>query len=211
METNVLKEKVLVLNKHWRPVSMTTVSKAWNKLVNERMLVLDDDFVPHTLEQWIEHWSDAASAAKAMTAGKMFFTHPSFQIPIPETVIATEYTGYHPNLLKVKFCRKNIFIRDNYTCQYCGKQFCSEKLNFDHVIPQSRGGRTNWSNIVTSCIKCNEYKDNRTPKEAGMMLLRTPVKPSPFELGMKLKPEGKIPFTWRQMLSDLYWKIELKE
>jgi 5-methylcytosine-specific restriction endonuclease McrA len=73
------------------------------------------------------------------------------------------------------FSRKNIFHRDNYTCQYCGCKI--KKLTLDHVFPKSRGGKNSWENLVTACPECNSYKANRTPDEAKMELLSQPHKP----------------------------------
>ncbi len=71
--------------------------------------------------------------------------------------------------------RKNIFQRDKNHCQYCG--YDGEKLSIDHVIPRSRGGKDNWENVTTACLKCNVRKGNRTPYEANMPLKRKPFKP----------------------------------
>lgn len=108
----------------------------------------------------------------------------------------------------VKFSRANIFARDRYRCQYCGKKFKSEDLTFDHVIPVSRGGRTVWENIVTSCLSCNNRKSGLTPDEAGMRLIKKPHKPkwSPsltITIAIRNAPES-----WRDYL---YWNIELDE
>lgn len=73
---------------------------------------------------------------------------------------------------QVKLSRRNIFIRDRYTCQYCGKAGTNANLTLDHCTPRSRGGRFSWDNLVTACIDCNSRKGNRTPAEAGMGLLR---------------------------------------
>lgn len=79
---------------------------------------------------------------------------------------------------KVPFTKKNVFIRDRYTCQYCGSH---EDLTIDHVVPSSRGGKTDFENCVTSCKKCNNRKDNKTPKEAKMSLARSPYQPTIME------------------------------
>lgn len=89
-----------------------------------------------------------------------------FQIPrivILTTYIKVPYREYRPT-------RRNIFIRDYYTCQYCSKQLSSEELSIDHVIPKSRGGKETWENLVTACKKCNAKKADRTPDEANMQL-----------------------------------------
>ncbi len=75
--------------------------------------------------------------------------------------------------------RKNILMRDRYTCQYCLRTLPSSELTLDHVIPRSRSGDSSWENLVTSCLACNNRKGNRTPEEAGMRLAR---QPRPFTL-----------------------------
>ena len=70
--------------------------------------------------------------------------------------------------------RKNIYIRDGYTCQYCGKVFSARDLTLDHVIPKSRGGSSRWENLVAACNACNRRKDDKTTDEAGMKVLRQP-------------------------------------
>ncbi len=78
---------------------------------------------------------------------------------------------------KIPFSRKNIFIRDNYTCQYCGKQE-RKRLTIDHVIPVSRGGKDTWENTVACCPECNLKKGKRLPSEVGMKLKRKPFQPT---------------------------------
>ncbi|GAB4291275.1 MAG: HNH endonuclease [Myxococcota bacterium] len=100
----------------------------------------------------------------------------------------------------IKFSRANIYLRDRYTCQYCGKHFPPSQLTCDHVIPKSLGGKTEWTNIVTSCLKCNNRKGDNTPERASMKLLARPKKPSlphslKLVLGMKNTPES-----WKKYL-----------
>ena len=92
---------------------------------------------------------------------------------------------------KVKFNRRNIFARDGNRCQYCGKRFATSELSLDHVVPRSRGGRATWENIVCACLKCNVRKGGRTPREAGMRLIREPVEPrtSPSLSAQALPPQ----------------------
>lgn len=108
----------------------------------------------------------------------------------------------------VKFSRQNIYARDQYRCQYCGQRFPSEELTYDHVIPKSRGGKTEWRNIVTCCITCNRVKGGRTPAEAGMTIVRSPSRPKwvpalKITIGFRNVPES-----WRDYL---YWNVELLE
>ena len=75
---------------------------------------------------------------------------------------------------QVPFSRSNIYLRDKYQCQYCSRRFQSSALTFDHVIPVSQGGRKVWENIVTCCIDCNRRKGGKTPRQAGLPLMRPP-------------------------------------
>ena len=130
----------------------------------------------------------------------------SFTIKLPSVVRLL-------NLVKkpkspVKFSRQNIYLRDKYRCQYCGLKHSTEELTYDHVLPKSRGGKTEWENIVTCCIGCNRKKGGRTPVEARMNLVRKPTRPSwvpaiKITIGLK-----QIPQTWRDYL---YWHVELLE
>lgn len=113
---------------------------------------------------------------------------------------------------QVNFSRKNLFLRDNYTCQYCYKQFDGNKLTYDHVIPKSvwnknRGNPTCWTNIVTACVSCNRKKSNRTPSQASMVLKINPYVPQ------KTYKYLHIP-TWLSNIKDdipSEWKPYIKE
>ena len=102
-------------------------------------------------------------------------------------------------LREMKFNRQNLFERDGYRCQYCGNSFVAKELNMDHVVPRDRGGKTSWENVVTSCIRCNSRKGNRDPNEAGMFLLREPVRPRqrPFVSFLYGRP---IEDSWRHFI-----------
>lgn len=98
------------------------------------------------------------------------------------------------NHTNVKFSRKNIFLRDDYTCQYCGKRFDPKGLTCDHIVPKSRGGITEWTNIVTSCIRCNLRKGDKLPDEVEMYSRKKPSRPNGFymlmlHVGIKVFPE----------------------
>lgn len=100
----------------------------------------------------------------------------------------------------IRFCRANVFRRDGFRCQYCGALLDARELTFDHVVPRARGGRTGWDNIVTCCRPCNDKKRDRTPAEAGMVLVRVPAKPTflglpPVALG--LHRHDSAPAEWR--------------
>jgi 5-methylcytosine-specific restriction endonuclease McrA len=108
--------------------------------------------------------------------------------------------------IRIKFSRLNVYARDGFACQYCGRRRVTEELTFDHVFPRSRGGKTNWENIVAACIDCNAEKSNRTPAEAGMKLLRQPKKPH-FLPSVTVKMDARhIPAEWAG-----YWTGALDE
>ncbi len=77
----------------------------------------------------------------------------------------------------IRFSRTNVYLRDEYVCQYCSGKFRNADLTLDHVMPRSRGGRSCWNNIVTCCVPCNRKKRNRTPDEAHMPLKKPPIRP----------------------------------
>ena len=128
----------------------------------------------------ITHWTKALmlvilNKAEALSYYKDVFIHSQkVTMPLPNVIKIKKYVGYGKNL--PRFSRLNIMFRDNFTCQYCGKQEKKDKLTMDHIIPKSQGGKKGWSNIVTSCVPCNQKKSNRTPEQANMSLIRIPSK-----------------------------------
>ena len=118
--------------------------------------------------------------------------------PLPSVIRLLEYRRI-PHQTRA-LSRKNILMRDKYTCQYCLKVLPASELTLDHVIPRSRAGETTWENLVASCNPCNNRKGNRTPDEAGMKLLRPP---RPFSLHTSrhlMRLLGKSDDQWRKYL-----------
>ncbi len=106
----------------------------------------------------------------------------------------------------VKFSRQNLYIRDKGKCQYCGAPFEAKALTYDHVVPLSKGGQTEWTNVVTCCIGCNLKKGGRTPEEAGMLLIRKPKVPIWIPLLTMSLGIEKPPDPWKNYL---YLNLEL--
>ncbi|MEQ9105279.1 MAG: HNH endonuclease [Rhodothermales bacterium] len=98
---------------------------------------------------------------------------PTTHFPWPSIVRLRQYVRVPYK--RILLTRRNVFRRDRDTCQYCGSR---EKLTIDHVVPRSRGGKDTWENLVAACVPCNNRKGDRTPKEAGISLARTPFRPS---------------------------------
>ncbi len=110
---------------------------------------------------------------------------------------------------QISFSRRNLFARDQNSCQYCGRKNDASELTYDHVTPRSQGGKTDWHNIVTCCVDCNRKKGGRTPEQAGMRLIRPPKRPERLPgvltvtIGLRDAPDS-----WRDFL---YWNVQLDE
>lgn len=107
----------------------------------------------------------------------------------------------------VKFSRINVYSRDGYKCGYCGERKPIDELTFDHVVPRSQGGKTEWLNVTSACSSCNHRKGGRTPAQAGMRLLRQPTRPN-WIPAITLRLGGTVPEQWRDYC---YWNTELSE
>ncbi|OYW58600.1 MAG: HNH endonuclease [Rhodobacterales bacterium 12-65-15] len=107
---------------------------------------------------------------------------------------------------RVAFTRFNLFLRDEFCCQYCGAR---GDLTFDHVVPRSKGGITSWDNVVAACSPCNLRKGSRTLRQSGLYLNRLPRAPSPEEMqahGRRFPP-NHLHESW---MDYLYWDAELE-
>jgi hypothetical protein len=186
---------------------------------HKECLLLNADYSPLNIISW----------QRAMIWSMRFEHNPKYGIEIldfykndyingvdkkyPIPAIAKTQRFFKINHQLVTFSRKNIYIRDNYTCQYCNKKYDINTLTYDHVIPKSKWNDDNrsatcWTNIVTACIECNRKKRNRTPKEANMPLCNIPIKPNKHlkylpvcELLNKIKDD--MPEEWVNYLPQL--------
>lgn len=179
-----------------------------------RTLVLNADFQPLSwapLSAW--SWQQALVAVlqdrviqlKSYDDVLVHSSHDAFEVP---AVVALKR---YRKRKRVSFTRYNVFLRDQFRCQYCGQRFAAKDLTFDHVLPRSRSGTSRWDNIVTACGPDNLRKANRTPREAGMSLLRKPFEPTPQELDSAARSlplvKGELHQTW---MDFLYWDSELQ-
>jgi 5-methylcytosine-specific restriction endonuclease McrA len=174
-------------------------------------LVLNADYRPLSyfpLSLW--SWQEAVKAVfldrvDIVSEYDEVIRSPSFHMKVPSVIALREYVQPKP---RPAFTRFNVFLRDLWTCQYCGEKFKTHQLTFDHVIPKSRGGPTTWENICTACQDCNLLKGNLLPIECGMHPFRKPVQPSTMELqvnGRAFPPH----FLHRSWNDYLYWDTEL--
>jgi 5-methylcytosine-specific restriction endonuclease McrA len=177
-----------------------------------RTLVLNSDFRP--LSTWPLSLLDARDAVSAIWRDRVtvvedwpgeFFRSPSTQIAVPKTVALREYAKVHA---APKLCRRSILLRDGYRCQFCGEQFPSEELTYDHLVPRSRGGRTEWGNILAACIPCNaEQADRPAHLKRPLKQPRQPTSYELLEAGLRFLPND-VRDSWRDFL---YWNAELDQ
>ena len=110
---------------------------------------------------------------------------------------------------KPAFTRFNVFLRDNFTCQYCHDHFSANELTFDHLVPRCLNGKTSWNNVVSACTSCNLKKGRRLLKFTHMKLLKEPIRPSSIQLQNNGRnfPPNFLHESWRDYL---YWDTELQ-
>lgn len=174
-------------------------------------LVLNADFRPLSylpLSLW--SWQEAIKAVflDRVSILSLYDTEvhsPTFSMRLPSVIALKDYI---PMDRKPAFTRFNVFLRDGFSCQYCGEDFTPHNLTFDHVIPRSKGGQTSWENVVASCTDCNVAKGNKLPRQCGMYPLREPCQPTAWELqeNGKFFPPEQLHQSWRDYL---YWDSEL--
>jgi len=172
-------------------------------------LVLNADFRPLSylpLSLW--PWQEAVKAAfldrvTVISEYDEVVRSPSMTLRIPSVVVLKDFVR---PARTAAFTRFNLFLRDEFRCQYCGAR---GEMTFDHVIPRARGGRTTWENVVAACGPCNLRKGSRTLRQASMTLRKPPREPRPGELqniGRKFPP-NHLHESW---LDFLYWDAELE-
>jgi 5-methylcytosine-specific restriction endonuclease McrA len=125
---------------------------------------------------------------------------PSVTIRVPSVLRLRKLA--HTQRRAVRFSRSNVYLRDGYCCQYCGKKKPARELSYDHVVPRSAGGRTIWTNIVTACRKCNTKKDSQTCDEAGMWPLNTPAQPRWLPMAAPRIDPNEAPEEWMVFISQ---------
>lgn len=180
---NLLGKPVLILNGDYQPLSryplsLNTVKKVIKSLLKGRISV-------------IKEYDDT-----------IYIKNKEFKLP--KIVVLKKYINVSHT---PKFSRKNVYLRDNYTCQYCGQKFSPDELTFDHVLPRCKGGKTTWDNIVTACKCCNGKKGGKTLEEAHMNLIHKPFIPSMALLEKNSQLCGK--YRYDDWFEELQWQDEL--
>lgn len=197
----VLDSKVLVLNRSYLPVHVTSVRRAFSLLYQGAAHVVNEEYRTFDFQSWAD-LSVTLEHEAVNTVNRM--------IRVPRVILLLSYDRMPKR--HVRFSRFNIFSRDNNTCQYCGEKFARHDLNLDHVVPRSQGGTSRWENIVCSCLPCNRRKGGRTPAQARMKLLRPPRRPE-WNLFILQSVRALRYREWAPFLSTAdvsYWNTELE-
>ena len=198
----MLNSSVLVLNRSYLPVHVTSARRAFTLLYQGIARVVNEQYQTFDFEAW----SQLAVARDAEAIGT-----PGGRIRIPRVIVLIAFDRLPKR--HVRFSRINLMARDNFQCQYCGRRPHRAELNLDHVVPRSLGGRSTWENVVTSCVDCNRRKGGRTPRQAHLKLLRRPERPRWTPLANLMWSSVRYQ-EWRPFLSVVdasYWNVELAE
>ncbi len=182
----------------------STGPRTW--LTHEPVLVLNLNYVPINICN-VRRAVILVGKGKAelLENGRGVIRTVTVDVDAP-SVIRLVYLVKRPFLPR-KLSKKEVFLRDRYTCQYCGKK--NQDLTLDHVVPRSRGGPSTWENIVCACLRCTVHKGGRTPSEARMHLIRPPVRPRRSPV-INIKLSHAKYHSWKQFLNHAYWTVELK-
>ena len=175
-------------------------------------LILNADYRPLSyfpLSLW--SWQDAVKAifrgsVNVVSEYDRAIRSPGMEMKLPSVLALKDFV---PNKRTPAFTRFNVFLRDQWECQYCGDEFSTHDLTFDHVIPRKHGGRSEWENIVSACQSCNTFKGSHMPKDIGMFPRRKPIQPTNYQLqeqGRKFPPN----FLHESWDDFLYWDAELQ-
>lgn len=188
--------RTLILNQSYRPHEVIDWRDAVIRMVNGKIevLVQYDEILAHFGPQTFQTYPDLRRALRQVI--------PTDVVGMDVKVPAVAVLRRRVSMVKggVKFSKPNVCLRDNFSCQYCGQKLPMSQLNYDHVIPRRKGGKTVWENIVVSCYPCNERKGGRTPDEAGMTLLSVPVKPKSLPMNEPFIDVSNAPVEWAPFL-----------
>lgn len=187
----MLNSSVLVLNRSYLPVHVTSARRAFSLLYREVARAVNEEYQTFDFLSWRRHsvrYGVNGSGAVGTLEGSL---------RVPRVIVLLHFDRVPKR--HVRYSRTNIFTRDKFTCQYCGSRPHRAQLNLDHVVPRSLGGKTTWENVVASCVDCNRRKGGRTPEQARLKLRRRPIRPrwTPFmshHLGTAVRYEEWRPF-----------------
>ncbi len=202
-----LNASVLVLNRNYMAVHVVDVRRAFALLLRELAEVIhieDGQYANYDFASWREI-SELRSEFKEPDAD--WVQSVNFEIQAPRVLRLLHFDRVPRQ--RVRLNRRNLFARDNNSCQYCGKKFPTSELSIDHVVPTCRGGQTTWENVVCACVRCNVRKGGRTPQEANMKLQKKPVRPKRSPL-LSIKLGNPKYASWKAFVDSAYWSVDLQ-
>ena len=176
-------------------------------------LVLDTLGFPVAFVSWQRavnlQWQDRAVVVTE--DAERILRSPSFEMGMPRVIKLRNHISRKLRL-KVPMTRRNIAIRDNSSCQYCGVVLETAEYTIDHVLPRARGGSSVWTNLALACVQCNKRKSDRTPQEARLMLRQKPIEPNQFDprFNFRLHIHALRP-EWSDYKAYIYWNVELEK
>ena len=203
-----LDAKVLVLNRYYSAIRVVDARRAFvllAKEIAEVIAVEDGSYVSYPFTTWTE-LSEFRKQFEEKDHDWVRTARISIAVPKIVRVLAFDRLPRE----QVKLNRRNIYARDANRCQYCGKTFPTRELTLDHVKPRVQGGGNSWTNLVCACVKCNARKGGRTPEQAGVRLIREPVKPK-RNPAISLRLGSPKYESWKAFLDEAYWTVELSE
>jgi 5-methylcytosine-specific restriction endonuclease McrA len=179
----MLNSPVLVLNRSYLPVHVTSVRRAFSLVYQGIARVVDGEYRTFDFEQWSrlrvlnghERRHNGHDHQHETQHGAEWIGTSRGRLAAPRVIVLSVFDRVPRR--HVRFSRSNVMTRDGFTCQYCGERPPRSQLNLDHVVPRAHGGRSTWENVVASCLECNRRKGGRTPEQAGLRLLRAPARP----------------------------------
>jgi 5-methylcytosine-specific restriction endonuclease McrA len=195
---------VLVLNRLYMAVHVVNIRRAFGLLCRELAEVIhleDGKFATYTFQSWREI---SESRAECKQPHDDWIRSVNFEIQVPRVIRLLAFDRLPKQKLHLN--RRNVLARDSHICQYCGRHFPTHLLSIDHVVPRSRGGETTWENVVCACLTCNVKKGGRTPTEARMKLIETPVRPK-RNPQLLLRLNNPKYATWRTWLESVCWEV----
>ena len=212
-QLSFLDSSVLMLNAHYAALRVVSARRAFSLLfkrdandepIAEVISIESGRYVSYDFEDWAQLSSLRHEFERG---GHDWIRSVRRYLVVPRIIRVLSFARVPRQ--HVKFNRRNLLARDGHTCQYCGQHFPTSELSLDHVIPRTQGGETTWENIVCACVECNVRKGGRTPAQAGVKLLKKPVKPrrNPA-IRIQLADERFV--SWKQFLDRAYWDVELK-
>ncbi|MBL0927638.1 MAG: HNH endonuclease [Phycisphaerales bacterium] len=155
-----------------------------------------------------ETWAEVSEIRRQMEAERFDWVRTvRLEIAVPKVIRLLGYDRLPEQ--HVKLNRRNLFARDRNQCQYCGRTFPTSELSIDHVMPRAQGGGDTWENLVCACVKCNARKGGRTPDQAGIALIRKPVRPKRNPMITLRLGQAKYE-SWKAFLDNAYWSVELR-